>query len=39
MLVAHTSGSNLAKNIKKVQDKFVKNNSGGKVKIVKRGGI
>ena len=39
MLVAHTSGSIIAKNLMEVQDKFAKNNSGGKVKIVKRGGI
>ena len=39
MLVAHTSGSNLAKKLEEVQDKFVKNKLGGKVKIVERGGI
>ena len=39
LLVAHTSGSNLAKKLEEVQDKFVKNKLGGKVKIVERGGI
>ena len=39
MLVTHTSGSNLVKKLVEVQDKLVKNKSGGKVKIVERGGI